>query len=237
MATTTVPPRAPGRNVMNRVSLCHVVMVVAGLLGVVLSFAALRQRDGDVRVAVAAHEIRAGERVSSGDFRSEAVTMSAPLLATVVRPRELDALAGRIAGTTLAEGELVSQRMLRPPAARHGLRAMSIPIDPARAVGGRLAAGDRVDVLFVGTEEASIIVADAQVLAVDARGRGGIGESASPFTVTLAVTAAQSQLVAAAVADGDVSITRTTGARSAAGTAPQPLDRSGATNSADPTAR
>src|SRR4051794_11748703 len=237
MATTTVPARAPGRNVMNRVSRGHVVMVVAGLLGVVLSFAALRQRDGDVRVAVAAHEIRAGERVSSGDFRSEAVTMSAPLLATVVRPRELDALAGRIAGTTLAEGELVSKRMLRPPAARHGLRAMSIPIDPARAVGGRLAAGDRVDVLFAGERAVSIIVADAEVLAVDARDSGGIGQSASPFTVTIAVSARQSQLVAAAIADGDVSLARTTGARSSAGTAPQPLDRVDTSAGVDPTVR
>jgi Flp pilus assembly protein CpaB len=109
---------------------------------------------------------------------------------------------------------------------------MSIPIDPARAVGGRLVAGDRVDVVFAGTREVSIIVAGAEVLAVDARGRGGIGETASPFTVTLAVTAEQSQLLTAAIADGDVSITRTTGARSAAGTQPQPLDRVGTTAAA-----
>jgi len=203
----------------------------------VLSFAALREHDGNARVLVAAHEIRAGETVRPADFRSEPVTMRAGLLATAVRATDRAAVRGRVAASTIAAGELIARRTLRPKAARHRLRAMSIPIDPARAVGGRLVAGDRVDVLFVGTEEASIIVADAQVLAVDARGRGGIGESASPFTVTLAVTAAQSQLVAAAVADGDVSITRTTGARSAAGTAPQPLDRSGATNSADPTAR
>jgi Flp pilus assembly protein CpaB len=102
---------------------------------------------------------------------------------------------------------------------------MSIPIDPSRAVGGRLDAGDRVDVLFAGQEAVSIIVADAPVLAVDARGRGGIGESSSPFTVTIAVTPRQSQLVAAAVADGDISLARTTGATSARGTAPESLDR------------
>jgi hypothetical protein len=62
-------------------------------------------------------------------------------------------------------------------------------------------------------------------LAVDARGRGGIGESASPFTVTVALSARESQLVAAAIADGDLSLALTTGARSAAGTAPQSLDR------------
>jgi pilus assembly protein CpaB len=242
MATTSVPTAAPvtsspvngaavGRRgplrqgLGGRVSRGHVVMVVAGLVGVVVSFAALRQHDGAARVMVASHEIRAGERVSADDFRTEAVTMSAPLLATVVRAREVDGVVGRIAGATMAEGEIISKRMLRPRAARAGQRAMSIPIDPARAVGGRLAAGDRVDVLFAGERAVSIIVADAEVLAVDARGRGGIGESASPFTVTIAVTARQSQLVAAAVADGNISLARTTGSVSSKGTAPESLDR------------
>ena len=152
----------------------------------------------------------------------------------MVRAGDLQWVVGRIAGVTLGEGEIVSKRVLRPRAARGGLRAMSIPIDPARAVGGRLAAGDRVDVLFAGERAVSIIVADAEVLAVDARGRGGIGESASPFTVTIAVSASQSQLVAAAVADGDISLARTTGSESAKGTVPESLDR---VDQADPTAR
>ena len=246
-ATTTVeavrggepaPARSgTARSLRGRVSRGHVVMVIAGLVGVVLSFAALREHDGDARVLVAAHEIRAGETVRPSDFRSEPVTMSSALLATAVRARDASRLRGKVAASTIAAGELVPRRTLRPRTARHGLRAMSVPIDPARAVSGRLVAGDRVDVLFAGTREVSIIVADAEVLAVDARGRGGIGESASPFTVTLAVTAEQSQLVAAAVADGDVSITRTTGARPSAGTAPQPLERVGATDLLDPTAR
>jgi Flp pilus assembly protein CpaB len=231
---TVAPPAPTVRALAGRVSRGHVVMVVAGIVGIVLSFAALRQHDGTARVVVAAREIRAGERVGVDDFRSEAVTMSAPLLATVVRAHDLDGVVGRIAGTTLAEGELVSRRVLRPRAARHGLRAMSIPIDPSRAVGGRLEAGDRVDVLFAGERAVSIIVADAEVLAVDAPGRGGIGESTSPFTVTVAVSARQSQLVAAAVADGNISLARTTGSVSSKGTAPESLDRVGAT---DPTAR
>jgi Flp pilus assembly protein CpaB len=147
---------------------------------------------------------------------------------TVAQPDDRRRLQGRVAGSTIAAGELVTTRMLRRRAAPNGLRAMSIPIDPSRAVGGRLGAGDRIDVLFAGQQAVSIIVADAPVLAVDARGRGGIGESSSPFTVTIAVTPRQSQLVAAAVADGEISLARTTGAESARGTAPQSLDRVGA---------
>jgi len=208
-----------------RVSRGHVVMAVAGIVGVVVSFAVLREREGETAVLVAAHEIRAGERISADDFRTTRVTATPGVLATVAQAADRRRLAGRIAGTTIAEGELVTTRTLRRRAAPHGLRAMSIPIDPSRAVGGRLDAGDRVDVLFAGQQAVSIIVADAPVLAVDARGRGGIGESSSPFTVTIAVTPHQSQLVAAAVADGEISLARTTGAASARGTAPEALER------------
>ena len=202
-------------------------MAVAGIVGVVLSFAVLREREGETRVLVAAHEIRAGETIAPSDFRTTRVTLTPDVLATVAQVRDRRRLTGRIATSTIAAGELVTTRTLRRPTAPNGLRSMSIPIDPARAVGGRLVAGDRVDVLFAGQQSVSIIVADAPVLAVDARGRGGIGESASPFTVTVGVTARQSQLVAAAVADGEISLARTTGASSARGVAPESLDRVG----------
>jgi pilus assembly protein CpaB len=228
---------ASRRSLRGRLSRGHVVMLVAGVVGLVLSFAALRQREGDTRVLVAVHEIRAGDTVRRADLRTEAVTMSPSLLATVVPAQDAAAVTGQVAATSIEPGELVSRRGLRPRAARDGLRAMSIPIDPSRAVGGRLAAGDRVDVLFAGERAVSIVVADAEVLAVDARGRGGIGESVSPFTVTIAVSARQSQLVAAAVADGEVSLALTTGARSSAGTAPQALDRVETGADIDPTAR
>lgn len=217
----------PRRNLTARFSSGHLVMVVAGLLGMVLAIAALRHDPGGVEVAVAAHEIHAGETVMAADFRSERVRMPPRLLSTFVRARDVTSLKGRIATVTIASGEALIHRELRPRAAKSGLRAMSVPIDPARAVGGRLAAGDRVDVLNASNREVSIIVRDAEVLAVDAKGRGGIGETSSPFTVTLAVDARQSQLLAAAIADGDISIARTTGATSSAGTAPQSLDRVG----------
>jgi Flp pilus assembly protein CpaB len=217
----------PRRRLSGRLSRGHVTMVVAGVVGMVLSFAALQERPGDAQVAVAAHEIRAGEAIRPRDLRTERVSLGPALLATVLSAAEIDQVRGRIAATTITAGELVTHRILRPRAAKAGLRAMSIPIDPSRAVGGRLAAGDRVDVLFAGQVAVSIIVADAEVLAVDARGRGGIGGSTSPFTVTIAVTAYQSELVAAAVADGNISLARTTGADSAQGVAPESIDRVG----------
>jgi len=222
----------PRRKLSARFSSGHLVMVVAGLLGMVLGIAVLEHDPGGVRVAVAAREIRAGETVAASDFRTERVQTSRALLATFVPVGEIGALRGRIATTTIEPGEAIVERDLRPRAARAGLRAMSIPIDPSRAVGGRLATGDRIDVLFAGEREVSIIVRDAEVLAVDAKGRSGIGETSSPFTVTIAVDARQSQLLAAAIADGDISIARTTGAASSKGTPPQVLDRVGGSGDA-----
>ena len=215
----------PRRRLASRLSSGHLVMIVAGLLGAVLGLAALRSEPEGVEVAVAAHEIRGGESVEPDDFRTERVQAPDRLLRTFVRPQQVPSLRGDIATSTISSGEAIVRRRFRPHAARGGLRSMSIPIDPARAVGGRLAAGDRIDVLFAGDREASIIVRDAEVLAVDAKGRGGIGETSSPFTVTIAVDARQSQLLAAAIANGDISIARTTGASSSLGTVPQPLER------------
>src|SRR5947207_7317548 len=135
----------PRRRLTAHFSSGHVVMIVAGLLGMVLAIAALRQDPGGVEVAVAAHEIRAGETVTARDFRTERVQMGSALLASFVRGRDVPGMGGRIATATIASGEPVIRRELRRRAAKAGLRAMSIPIDPARAVSGRLGAGDRVD--------------------------------------------------------------------------------------------
>jgi Flp pilus assembly protein CpaB len=212
MSTTTVTESTRRIVRSPRVSRGHVLMTVVGLAAAVLAFGALRAQPGDERVAVARHEIRAGERVHGSDFRVASVSLDGAGVGSLVSADELRAVDGRIAGVTIERDELVPRRVLRPRAARGGRRAISIPVDPGRAVGGRLAAGDRVDVLVADDDGVAIIVPDAAVLAVDARGRGGIGDTASPFTVTIAVDEAQSRLVAAAVVSGGLSLARTTGA-------------------------
>jgi Flp pilus assembly protein CpaB len=220
---STTPVTEPTRRLVRspRVSRGHVLMTVVGLAAAVLAFGALRTQPGDERVAVARHEIRAGERVHRADFRIAAVSLGDAGLGPLVSASDLRALDGRIAGATIERDELVPRRVLRPTAARDGRRAISIPVDPARAVGGHLAAGDRVDVLVADDDGVAIVVPDAEVLAVDARGRGGIGDTASPFTVTIAVDEAQSRLVAAAVVSGGLSLARSTGATPA--TADEPV--------------
>jgi Flp pilus assembly protein CpaB len=210
--------------IRGRLSGGHVAMIVAGLVGMTLTIAVLRDEAAGTEVAVATHEIRAGETIGPADVRVERIRAGRDLLGTVVAGGSARALRGEIAVATIAAHAVIPRGAVRPKAAGAGMRAMSIPIDPARAVSGRLASGDRVDVLFATRDRVTIIVSDATVLAVDERGRGGIGESTSPFTVTIAVDTEQSLLVAAAIADGNISIARTTGAGPATSAAASSLD-------------
>ena len=213
------------RRMLSALSAGHLVMIVAGLLGMLLTLALLRSADRRVEVAVAAHDVRAGTVVNEHDVRYERVKMDGDLLTTVLRPDEVAHLDGAIATESIRAGELIARTDVRSAATPSKLRAVSIPIEPARAVNGDLVPGDRVDVMLAAEHEVAIIVANAEVLEVSDPGdRGALGEVDAQFTVTLAVDAAEAQLLAAAITDGDILIARTTGAESAEGTPPMPID-------------
>jgi pilus assembly protein CpaB len=218
-------PLRPRHRVLSALSAGHLVMIVAGLAGMLLTLALLRSADRRVEVAVAAHDLRAGSVVGPDDIRSERVKMDDDLLDTVLGPDDVADLDGAVATETIRAGELIASTDVRAPATSSGLRAVSIPIEPARAVNGELVPGDRVDVLLAAEQEVAIIVADAEVLDVsDPDAGGALGEVDEQFTVTLAVDAPETQLLAAAITDGDMLIARSTGAKSAEGTPPLPID-------------
>lgn len=218
-------PLRARRRVLSALSAGHLVMIVAGLLGIVLTLALLRGADRRVEVAVAAHDLQAGTAVDGTDVRYERVKMDGDLLDTVLRRDDVADLDGAVATETIRAGELIARTDVRSAAASSGLRAVSIPIEPARAVNGDLVPGDRVDVVLAAEQEVAIVVADAEVLDVsDPDTRGALGAVDEQFTVTLAVDANEAQLLAAAITDGDILIARATGADSAEGTPPLPVD-------------
>lgn len=213
------------RRVLSALSAGHLVMIVSGLLGMLLTLALLRGADRRVDVAVAAHDLPPGSVIGPDDVRSERVKMDDDLLDTILGPDDVADLAGVVATETIRAGELIARTDVRPPAASSGLRAASIPIDPARAVNGDLVPGDRVDVVLAADQEVAIVVADAEVLDVsDPDGGGALGNVNEHFTITLAVDASEAQLLALAITDGDILIARATGAKSAEGTPPLPVD-------------
>jgi Flp pilus assembly protein CpaB len=221
------PPSSLPRSLLSRLSTGHLVMIVAGLLGLLLTVAVLRRADDRQAVVVAARDLSPGTALTDSAVRYENVKMDDSLLDTILRRDDVQGLEGSVAVYPIAKGELISRRAIRPPAAPDGKRAMSIPIDPARAVNGELEPGDRVDVILAANHEVSIIVADAEVLSVSRPDRGGaFGGVDESFAVTLAVDARESQLVAGGLAGGDIVITRTTGSRPADPTPPLPFDAS-----------
>jgi len=120
-------------------------------------------------------------------------------------------LSGKVAARTLLPGELASRAAFIDPASGAGRRAMSVPIDPAHAVGGAIVAGDRIDLIHVGEAGATYVIVDAEVLTVNLVDRASLGSSAA-FSVVIAVESSDALAVAAAIRDGQIEIVRSTGA-------------------------
>jgi hypothetical protein len=100
---------------------------------------------------------------------------------------------------------------VRDPSGPAGLRSMSVPIDAEHAVGGDLAAGDRIDLIVVDDDGPRYVLASAEVLTVSSIGELGALASGDFFLV-VAVDAKQALGVAAAIRDGRIEVVRSTGA-------------------------
>jgi pilus assembly protein CpaB len=176
----------------------------------------------------------AAELVPEGTPGSEL----APLVRTELLPAkaalegrvtDLSALSGRVATVDLQPGEqLLASRFQRPDdlqapgtvAVPEGLQEVSILLEPQRAVGGRLAAGDGVGVFVSLSDEMATHVVLHHVLVTQVQGApapvtGGDGSQtdtasageAAPsnsLMVTLAVTAAQAEAVVFGIEHGTV---------------------------------
>ncbi|MGH9025658.1 MAG: RcpC/CpaB family pilus assembly protein [Acidimicrobiia bacterium] len=206
---------AARRGILARLSAGHVLMIVAGLLGLVLTMVAIRAANQTERVAVAADAIEPGRTVVPEDIHWVEVRLTDELAARAVHPDELDGLGRMVAVASIPAGDLLSEADFRPVAADGGKRAMSVPIDPSRAVNGELVAGDRVDVLVARGAEVEVTIANAEVLDVHDPGGGALGNVDAQFAITLAVDVRESQLLTAAIADGELVVTRSTGADTA----------------------
>jgi pilus assembly protein CpaB len=173
-------------------------------------------------VVVATHDLRAGDRVGPGDVEERRVHRDGVPSGAV---GEAGAAVGAYVSWPLASGEPLLARMLRPSrsgaAAAGGLgvpdgdRAVAVPVQPAGAVGGLLAPGDRVDV-FVTPAGASATLIGGDVLVLQLRSDQGqvmaagdpertraLGEAAARLgSVVLAVPADETGRYAAAAASG-----------------------------------
>jgi Flp pilus assembly protein CpaB len=189
-------------------------MVVAGLLGLLLSLSVLRRVDTTVPVMTVRHDVAPGTRLRPEMFRATRVHADARALANLVSPTALAGLRGSIVVSSLRAGDLLERSAVGSAATRRAARAVSFPVDAALAVGGDVSAGDRVDVLASATDDSGsgYVLVAVEVVAVHATGSGPLRGGDGRLSLTVAVDAAGAQRLAAALHAADLLVVRSTGA-------------------------
>lgn len=180
---------------------------------------------GGVLVAEVANDVAAGQPVGADSVRY--VHVSAPQ-STAAQLVTRDHLSGerRVATHALSKGTLLSVDDITTAATSNGLRAISIPVEPAHAAGGSLRPGDTVDVISAeGTER--YVATGLRVLAADTPdGGGALRGPAGKYSVTVEVNAEQALAIAAAIAANKVDLVKASGAPPVSATpAPAPTRR------------
>jgi Flp pilus assembly protein CpaB len=209
--TATEVKEPPKRNPLSRVTLGHVLMVLAGLLALVFNLAVIRGNQATIAVAVAAGEIRSGMAITDDLVTVRRIPDDRLLADHLLGADAVDAVIGSVATRTIAPGEPILISDVRAVETRDGLRAMSVPVDKGRAVAGGLHRGDRVDVVAVDAGLARFIALDVEVIDVPTVDSRALGATSS-WTPTLAVTDEQALRIAAALDSGEVHLVRSTGA-------------------------
>jgi Flp pilus assembly protein CpaB len=188
-------------------------MVLAGVLGALLTLSVLRAADHTTGVLVAATDLTPGSVIDADSVRVARVQVDDDIAASLLSSAEIDDVRGRVATATMSEGTLLSRDLLQPVTAGSASRLMSFPLSRARAVGGKLASGDDVDVLAVerDTGRAGYVVTGVPVVAVDG-GNSGPLDTEGDLTVTVSVEPDDAARLAGALEIATVTLVRSTGA-------------------------
>jgi Flp pilus assembly protein CpaB len=189
-------------------------MVVAGLLGLLLSLSVLRREDTTVPVMAVTHDVAPGTRLTPEMFRATRVHADDRALGNLVSPAALADLHGSIVVSSLRAGDLLERSAVGSSTTRRAARAVSFPVDSSLAVGGDVSAGDRVDVLASATDGSAsgYVLVAVEVVAVHSSGSGPLRGGEGRLSVTVAVDAAGAQRLAAALHAADLLVVRSTGA-------------------------
>jgi pilus assembly protein CpaB len=173
------------------------------------------------------------EGTSGGKLADLVTTEKVPAKAAVAgRVTDLAALAGKVASVDILPGEqLLSGRFVSPDSLTApgqvdvpaGLQEVSVLLEPQRAVGGRLSAGDTVGVVISQTDPSGVPATHAvlhKVLVTQVQGApapvdpaatadpatasAGTAAPSASLMITLAVSAAQAEAVVFGVEHGTI---------------------------------
>jgi Flp pilus assembly protein CpaB len=206
--------RPARRAVAARVSSGHIVMLLAGALGVLLTLSLLRSADDTTAVLVAARNLAPGTVVTDDAFRVARIHADDAVLQSFFDEADASAVRGQVVVTSVRPDEPLTRGVVRPASAQASARVMSFAIPRARAVGGALGRGDRVDVLSVEKDapQAAYVLTAAEVVDIDAPSAGALGGVGDSVTVSLVVDAKRAPKLAIALEQGSVTLVRATGA-------------------------
>lgn len=213
-AGATVRQAAARRALPNGRAVVGALLITASVFGVYWAWAAA-SRPPTTAYVTAARDLVVGDTLTADDL-----TMVALDLPDAMRGAAFTAtgdLAGAVVLGPIRAGELVQTGAVAKTLGGAALQEMAFAIEPSRALGGRLKAGQRVDVLAtfgVGADTyTTAVVRNALVLRIERDG-SGLGSSAA-ITVTVGLAAADDPLALAhALNAGDVFLA-TTGSRAA----------------------
>jgi Flp pilus assembly protein CpaB len=163
---------------------------------------------------VLAHDVLAGTKLKASDLRTRAVDLPDDMAARAFT--DVGVVAGRIATTSLSDGELVQASSVVGGDAADPRFQLSIPVERSRALDGLLVAGEKIDVLVTygtGSDGATfVVVRGADVLRVDQSQRGALGAN-NDTIILLAVAKPDDALaVTHAAQAGKITIVRATAA-------------------------
>lgn len=189
-------------------------MVLAGLLGALLTLGLLRSAGSTRPVLVAARDLVPGTVVDEGALAVARLDAGDELIAHLFPAGEAGELHGLVVTAPVARGAPVTRDDLGPADAGAAPRAMSFAVARADSVGGELRAGDRVDVLGVDAASGGVryVLTDTALLAAD-HGDGGPLGGDDAIVLTVALDPAAALRLAGALEAGPVRVVRATGAR------------------------
>jgi Flp pilus assembly protein CpaB len=188
-------------------------MVLAGVLGALLTLNVLRAADSTTPVLVAARDLTPGSVIGDDAVRVAHIHADGDVLAPLLPAAAMEQLRGQVATTSVAEGSLLSREQFTGADAGGASRLMSFPLPRARAVAGQLDAGDAVDVLAVerDTGRSGYVVTNLQVVAIEG-GSSGPLDTEGDLTITVSVAPRDATRIAAALEVATVTVVRSTGA-------------------------
>jgi Flp pilus assembly protein CpaB len=215
-----VPAERPKARSPARLTAGSVVPVLLAVLAAAFTYEALQDRSATTSIVVAASSVPAGAPVNSKDTRAVRVHSSdAALTQGLLSPAQLG--KGWVAAVALGAGQPVTMSEVEKPSLVSTLGQMSIAVPEVQAAGGRIAAGDLVDVIATnGSGGAYYVAQGLRVLDVapPSTTTGVLGGASGSYFVVVAVDKQTALRIAAAVggqeggvAGNGIEIIRSTG--------------------------